>query len=365
MRETERAILESIRRFPNQSRAELAQRLDYSKALLTQSVATFIEEGWITEERERVPSRRGQPALRLKVRKGAIGGLGLSLSTGGIRGAIIDLSGAILGTAESRVNAQDIDEGSAAAVSIVADLLPGADCLAGITVWAPAMINEAGEIEEVTPTQSGIDFNGYRNLLEEIFGVSVALESKCPSIDEAMFGSDPDALVFMLFLDYGVGGSLIDGLRVFRGGFGQAVNIGALVPDSGIRPSLPDLARHLDLADTEPDPALIATLLDHRDQRLRDWIQSRGKALSDPLSIVVQFFNPTDVVLSGMFPRPVLEGLLKQIDLTKHDVPGRLPITKPRLRIARNVGATSLAATAGSTSLFRVMVSNGSGRPPP
>ncbi len=359
LRETERAILESIRRFPNQSRAELAQRLDYSKALLTQCVTGFLQEGWVTEERERVPSRRGQPALRVKVRKGAIGGLGLSLSTGGIRGAIVDLSGSILGTAESSVNAQDVQAGLAAAVDIVSDLLHRADCLAGITIWAPAMFNAAGEIQEVTPTQSGIDFNEYRSQIEQKFGVSVSLESKCPSIDEAMFGSDPDALIFVLFLDYGVGGSLVDGLRVFRGGYGQAVNIGALVPDHGIRPSLPDLATYLDLADPEPDPALIATLLEHEDQRLWTWIESRGKALSDPLSIVVQFFNPTDVVLSGMFPRPVLEGLLGQIDLTRYDAPGRVPITKPRLRIGRNVGATSLAATAGSTSLFRVMVAQG------
>lgn len=356
LRETERAILESIRRFPNQSRAELAQRLDYSKALLTQCVTGFLQEGWVTEEREHVPSRRGQPALRVKVRKGAIGGLGLSLSTGGIRGAIVDLGGSILGTAESSVNAQDVETGLVAAVDIASDLLHRADCLAGITIWAPAMINEAGEIQEVTPTQSGIDFNEYRAQIEQKFGVSVSLESKCPSIDEAMFGSDPDALVFMLFLDYGVGGSLIDGLRVFRGGYGQAVNIGSLVPEHGIRPSLPDLATYLDLADPEPDPTLIATLLERRDHRLQSWIQSRGQALSDPLSIAVQFFNPTDVVLSGMFPRPVLEGLLEHVDLTKYDMPGRFPITKPRLRIARHVGATSHAATAGSTSLFRAMI---------
>ncbi|MEL6102778.1 MAG: winged helix-turn-helix transcriptional regulator, partial [Pseudomonadota bacterium] len=250
MRDTERAILESIRRTPNQSRAELAQKLNYSRALLTQSVTTFLEEGWITEKREHVPSQRGQPALRLKVREGAIGGLGLSLSTGGIRGALVDLSGTTLGTAESSVNAQDLAAGAAAAVDIARDLIPRADCCAGITIWAPALINEAGEIEEITPTQSGIDFNAHRRLLEDTFGLPVALESKCPSIDEAMYGSDPNALVFVLFLDYGVGGSLVDGLRVFRGGFGQAVNIGALVPDSGPRPSLPDLAKYLALADT-------------------------------------------------------------------------------------------------------------------
>ncbi len=362
MRDTEREILEAIRRRPDQSRADLAQRLDYSRALMTQSVATFLEEGWITEKRERIPSRRGQPALRLKVRKGAIGGLGLSLSTGGIRGAVVDLSGVILGTAQSSINAQDMDAGSTAAVGIIEGLLRHADCFAGITIWVPAMISQTGEIEEVTPTQSGVDFHGYKAVLEERFGLPVSLESKCPSIDEAMYGSDPGDLIFMLYLDYGIGGSLIDGLRVFRGGYGQAVNIGALVPDSGLRPSLPDLAKFLDLTEAEPDPEHILALLEKGDDRLQHWIRSRGEALSVPLSTVVQFFNPTVVVLSGMFPRAILERLAEQIDFSRYDVPGRLPVRKPKLRIARNVGASSLAATAGSTSLFQVMVSNGTRR---
>lgn len=359
MRETERQILEAIRRRPGQSRAELAQRLEYSRALMTQSVTVFLDEGWITEKREHVPSRRGQPALRLSIRERAIAGLGLSLSTGGIRGAAVDLSGTLLGTAESGISALDWEAGSAAAVGLVQSLLPHADCFAGVTIWAPAMINKSGEIEEVTPSQSGVDFMAYSQLLEDRFGMPVALESKCPSIDEAMFGSDPDDLVFMLFLDYGIGGSLIDGLRVFRGGFGQAVNIGALVPDSGIRPSLPDLARFLGLPESEPDPGHILSLQEVSDQRLQHWIETRGAVLSDPLSIAVQYFNPTDIVLSGMFPRAVLEGLAEQIDLARYDSPGRLPIRKPKLRIARNVGAGSLAVTAASTSLFRVLVSVG------
>ncbi|MEO1797378.1 MAG: hypothetical protein AAFR53_10235, partial [Pseudomonadota bacterium] len=109
----------------------------------------------------------------------------------------------------------------------------------------------------------------------------------------------------------------------------------------------------------EPDPDVIAALVETRDQRLLDWIETRGSALSDPLSIVVQFFNPTDVVLSGIFPRPILAGLVDHIDMTRYDTPGRLPMTKPQLRLARHVGPSSLAATAGSTSLFGAVVAGG------
>ncbi|MEO1677305.1 MAG: ROK family transcriptional regulator [Pseudomonadota bacterium] len=352
MRDTERVILEAIRRQPDQSRAQLAARLDLSPALLSATVGAFLREGWITEQRVREPARRGQPALHLRLRPGAIAGIGVSLSTGGIRAAAMDLGGRVIQTVKDPIGAQDFEAGLISVEAALAHLFPAADCFAGITFWVPALINRQGEIEEVTPSQRGVDFMRYKRALEDRFGLPVRLESKCPAIDEAMYGSRPDALIFMLFLDYGVGGSLIDGLRVFRGANGMAVNIGALVPESGPRPSLPDLARCLGLADHEPGPDVFAALEAISDPRLRDWTQSRGRAMSDPLSIVVQFFNPTDIVLSGLFPKSVLERLAAEIDLGRYDVPGRVPMPKPTLRIARHVGEDALASSAAAVSLY-------------
>lgn len=355
LRETERAILEAIRRQPGQSRAQLAAGLRLSPALMSGTIATFLDEGWITEERQRRPTGRGQPALHLRLRPGAIGGLGVSLSSGGIQVAAMDLTGMAIGTIIEPIGAQDFDAALPALLAAVEELLHGAGCWAGITIWIPALLNTAGEIEEVTPSQRGVDFLRYKAELEHRFGLPVGLESKCPAIDEAMFGSRPDALLFVLFLDYGIGGSMVDGLRVFRGGFGQAVNIGALIPDSGPRPSLPDLARHLGLSGTEPGPDVFAAMEAAPNIRLDEWIASRGAALSGPLSIVVQLLNPTEIVLSGMFPEKVLDGLAAQIELDLYDAPGRVPIGKPQLRRAGRVGPGSLAVCAGSTSLYRAI----------
>lgn len=356
LKPSERAILEAIRREPGQSRAELAARLGVSPALMSGTVGRFLEEGWISEERHRTPAQRGQPALRTQVRKGAIAGLGVSLSTGGIEVAAMDLGGTLLGSVSLPLGAQDFDAGAPLLVRAVERLLPRAGCWAGITIWTPAMITEAGEITEVTPSQRGVRFQRYKTMLQERFGLPVALENKCPAIDQAMYGSQPEAVVFVLFLDYGVGGSLVDGLRVYRGGFGQAVNVGALLPESGPRPSLPDLARHLGLPGNEPGPELMTALSDPApDYRLSDWIASRGTALSEPLSIVAQLLNPTEVVLSGLFPEPVLQGLAAKVDLGRYDTPGRLPIAKPRLRTARTVGPGALAASAGAASLYRAI----------
>lgn len=355
LRPAERRILNAIRHRPDQSRALLAKELCLSPALLSGTVSTFLEEGWITERRVRTPARRGQPALHLRIEERIIAGLGLSLSTGGIAASSVDLTGRVLQKAHHATNAQDLARGIEVARQAISDLLGSAQCFAGITIWVPAMIGATGEIMEVTPSQKQVDYAAYRSALENSFGLPVHLESKCPAIDEAMNVADPEAVLFTLFLDYGVGGGLIDGLRVFRGGSGQAVNIGALLPEPGIRPSLPDLARYLGLETPEPGFEQMSQASGALREQIDLWIQSRGAALSRPLSAVTQLLNPTDIVLGGLFPRWILEGLMGQIRLDLYDVEGRFPICKPNLRIARVVGEDALSVSAASVSVFRAL----------
>jgi predicted NBD/HSP70 family sugar kinase len=261
----------------------------------------------------------------------------------------------VLRTTHHATDAQDLARGIDVARQAISELLTTARSFAGITIWVPAMITASGEIMEVTPSQKGVDYTAYRAALERDFGLPVHLESKCPAIDEAMNVADPDAVLFTLFLDYGVGGGLIDRQRVFRGGFGQAVNIGALLPEPGIRPSLPDLARFLGLETPEPEFAQMAQADGALRARIEDWIRSRGAALSEPLSTVTQLLNPTDIVLGGLFPRWILDGLMEEIRLDLHDVAGRIPIGKPTLRTARVVGADALSVSAASVSVFRAL----------
>jgi hypothetical protein len=127
------------------------------------------------------------------------------------------------------------------------------------------------------------------------------------------------------------------------------------LPEPGIRPSLPDLARFLDLDTPEPDFHGLDREGGGVRDRIETWIRSRGGALSGPLSTVTQLLNPTDLVLAGLFPRWILEGLMGEIRLDLHDVPGRMPIAKPKLRIARIVGEDALSVSAASVSVFRAL----------
>jgi len=345
----------AIKRQPECSRASLAKQLGLSPALMSGAVTAFLENGWVSERRDGTRVGRGQPALLLRLRAGAIAGIGVSLSTGGIVVSSVDLCGDTLASHSLGTDAQDFKQALPKIEDAMAALLDTAHHIAGITIWAPAMLNTSGDIIDLTPTQRSVDYLAYRQALKERFEYPVHLESKCSAIDEAMHVATPQSVIFALFLDYGVGGGLIERLRVYRGGFGQAVNIGALMPEPQIRPSLPDLARHLGLDPTKPGYDRMLDAQSDKRAEIDDWIQSRGQALSDPLAILTQLLNPTDIVLGGLFPEWILEGLLSQIRLDLYDVAGRAPIAKPTLRVARVVGEQALSVTAASAALYRTL----------
>jgi predicted NBD/HSP70 family sugar kinase len=90
--------------------------------------------------------------------------------------------------------------------------------------------------------------------------------------------------------------------------------------------------------------------------RIEAWISSRGKALSGPLSAVTQLLNPTDVVLGGLFPRWILDGLMDEIRLDLYDVQAACRSESPTCASASVVvGEDALSVSAASVSVFRVL----------
>ena len=332
---------------PDQSRADIAKKLALSPALLSKTIGTFLSEDWITETRVERPSGRGQPALKLRIRARAITGIGVSLTTNGIVAATVGADGATIQVRKEALAASD-PAAPGRTVALLRGMLQSAERISGVTIKVPGIIAEDGTITEVTPTQKSVDFEGFRRHLRDAFDLPVQFESRVAAIDEAMRTKLSNAVMFVMVLDYGVGGSLISGRTLFRGSSGQAGNIGALMPDTGPRPALPDLAQHLGLDLNQLDPEA----LDAADPRVADWMASRGRGMSEALSAVVQLLNPTDIVIGGMLPRPLIEGLIRHVDLQRFDHPGRSPVAKPRLRAAKTVGSSADAVAAAMTSLY-------------
>ncbi len=352
LNQNERRILDEIRRNPGISRADVASRLKLSPALLTRLVSRFLDKGILREVRETQITRPGQPALKLSVCARAVAGLGLSMSTEGLFAAALDLTGEVIGIERKEKTWQDIDDAVEAAFIALKPLLQTAKYLAGVTIWVPAVSSPGGGIAEYAPSQRDLDYEALCTGLNKKLEIPVTCESRTTAIYEAMYSPHSDRVSYNLFLNFGIGGSLIDGMRIYRGAFGQASNIGALVPETGPRPSLPDFAKMLGLDIAQLNLHEIERLADVNDPVLREWIETRGAQLSRPLSAVVHLFNPSAIVVSGMFPKNVIEKLITQIDLGIYDLPDRVELAKPALRVGTLVGADSMAISAAAVPIY-------------
>lgn len=133
---------------------------------------------------------------------------------------------------------------------------------------------------------------------------------------------------------------------VFRGAYNQAANIGGLIPETGPRPSLTDLAKYLDCELEDLSQERLSELFDAKDTELSAWIKDRGTRMSEPLSASVQFFNPDAILIGGFFPRAILEAICTNIRLDVYDVAGRRPLTRPTVEVSRTLGPQGTAEAA-------------------
>ena len=361
LNQNERRILDEIRRSPGLSRADVAAKLGLSPALLTRFVTRFLDNGVLFEERETRNTRRGQPSLKLSVCPGAVAGLGLSMSTEGLFAAALDLTGEVLGIERRERTWKNTDDAVSVAMDALTPLIEAASHVVGLTIWVPAVASPSGGIAEFTPSQRALDYEDLYAGLAEKLDMPVTCESRTTAIYEAMYSPFSGRVSYNLYLNFGIGGSLIDGTRVIRGAFGQASNIGAMVPETGPRPSLVDLAGALGIETEALDLAEIEQRTEAGDPQILDWIRSRGAKLSEPLSAVVHLFNPSAIVVSGLFTRNVIEGLISHIDLGVYDLPGRVELAKPDLRPGTLVGPDSMAISAAAVPMYQRFVPNHDG----
>lgn len=357
---TERAILDHVRRHPECSRAEVSQRMGLSKAMLSKAVGRFLGEGLVAEDREdRLPSGRGQPAIRLRLLPEARLGVGVNLSTRGLDLAVSDLGCQILATASDPPPTGLAPEQAAArVVAAVRRLLASPEVpdapLAGIGISLPGLMSLTQEIQEITPSQREIPFEAVKSALGAEFGRPTYFEDQSLAYHDAIQPTNRHGVLFYLTLDYGIGGSLVDNGHIFRGGFNQAANIGALLPETGPRPDVIDLARTLGEPETEMTETRLARMMAGGDRRLIDWIEMRAPLLSKPLSIAVQLFNPEVIVLGGLFPNSVYAAMIDRIDLSLCDVPGRMSLIKPQMRVATLTGEHARASAAAAIPMARL-----------
>ncbi|MEM7445878.1 MAG: ROK family transcriptional regulator [Pseudomonadota bacterium] len=358
---TERRILEWIRAHPGHSRADIARLFNISKAMLSKAVGRFLDHGLVTERREDGPAQgRGQPALLLDIVPDAVIGIGIELTTRSLDAVALNLDCKILARQIVEPPPEyDLETVLPIIEASIEAMMSKAgrrdSMIAGIGFAVPGILDRQGRISELTPTQRHIPFQALSDALRARQGAPVYMENDGPAYAEAIAPRAPRDSLFFLTIDHGIGAKIVTGRRLYRGGFNQAGNIGGMLPEPGPRPTLTDLASHLGLTLSDLTDTFLQNLLDERPPELVDWLDRRGPLLSEALSAVVQLLNPEAIIVGGAFPPGYYHEFIARLSLDKYDVPGRMAITKPTMRVASLTGPAARAAASATIPILHLL----------
>jgi glucokinase-like ROK family protein len=215
------------------SRADIARRMDLSRAAVTGIINDLIDRG-LVREASNVPSVSGRRPVMLEINPALGYVLGIDLGATHLEIVVADFSGRIVADRRSEIQIQEgpqqclgliIDE--AVALLDAAGLSMGQISAAGVGVPGP-IISEAGMVR-MPPLMPGWDKFPIRSHLESHWGIPVSLnnDAELGALGEWAFGAGRgEHNLAYIKVGTGVGAGLILDGRIYRGTSGCAGEIG-------------------------------------------------------------------------------------------------------------------------------------------
>lgn len=314
------------------SRARVAQATELTKATVSSLVGELAERGLVRDgERER--GTAGRPGHLIELRGAGAFGVGIELNVDYVAAVVVDLAGHVVSSERLSLDAQRV--GPVAALDEVARVVERcldvvaaeAAHVAGVTIALP------GGVDVDRGTLSYAPNLGWREVpvvtaLAERLGRKVTLrvdnEANLAAVGEYRAGTAAGtANLLLLTGEVGVGGGVISGGRLLRGGRGYGGEVGHMLLDPvgqvcscgrrGCWETVVGLGPMLRAAAGPGDPLLDpTTALDQRlgelarraraqDARTLAALEQVGTWLGIGASVLVNLLNPSVLVLGGYF----------------------------------------------------------------
>ena len=354
----DKKILLEIKNKNGLSRADLVRELILSKSTVTASVNRLISENLVSEIRETPKkNQRGQPSLRLTFHSERYNFVGLFMSGKSITSAVCDLSANKIWISKQELIVDTLEGVKKQAIRLLETALKNveSDCY-HIGISVPGIVSKDQEILEVAPRDKSIPYRRVIQYVRDYFPEYTVNVSKNSEIYiHALNAKNYHKVILYVGLEEGLSGALFDKDHIFTGGFNQGVNLGALLPETGKRPNVTDLAKFLDILPSDLTPDLLDNLWNKQDSKLLEWIDDRGSMLSRPLSATVQLFSPQEIILGGMLNKPITDALIKKIDLSYYDTENRFPVTKPSIISSDIFGEKYRPIAAAAISVIEML----------
>lgn len=312
------AAMRALFRFRRLSRAELARKLGLNRSSTGNIVASLLEAGLVVETDTAGAThdgqpRTGRPGIMVELTRDSAVFIGLEIGVDRARFTAIDLTAEILRTGEIRIDgvAQPPEATVERALALVRKGFSAGefDRCEGVGISIPAQLDMEGNVRAAAML-------GWHEIpLAQL--IRTHLPVRIPVIIEndanafavgATYGSaaSPSCTLFLL-MEAGVGGGIIIGGRLFRGGNGLAGEIGHLHSADGAAGELERVigseavlrayarergGRRTDVAGlieaaTAGDPAAVRT------------VEKWGETLAEGLLQAIRVIDPNQIVLGG------------------------------------------------------------------
>ncbi|WP_075657104.1 ROK family protein [Pseudochrobactrum sp. B5] len=366
-----RVVLDIVRQHGSLGRMHIA-RLTH---LTAQAIANIVDElvcENLLMETGRLKSGRGQPPKQFAVNPDGAVTMGVEMASDHMVTTVLDLTGqprsrhitpvhdtspdALSGLL--RIQVDTVKAEFSAPLLGVGVVMPGPFDIEGMTSVGPTTL----------PGWSDVDAAA---ILGEACGEPVTIENdaNAAAVGERLFGAGHAISSFaMIYFGAGVGLGMIQDGVPFRGAFGNAGEIGHIVvaPKGRACPcgqsgcleryaSLYVLREKLALAGvTETDFDDLQKLHDSAHPVLMEWMDEAALYLAPMIAMIENILDPETVVLGGMLPDTIIDGLIARMGQLPISVASRRSRALPRV-LRGHTGQFTAALGAAALPLFEAM----------
>ncbi|MFF1877552.1 ROK family transcriptional regulator [Leifsonia sp. NPDC058230] len=303
-------VLQTLYRSGQVSRADLARATGLTRVTISDLVAELIAEDLILEVGQRDDARPGKPAVLLDMNRGATQIIGVDLSEHSVfRGAVLDIDGRALASAEIALAGSRGDEAMAKVLTLVDRLISLTSApILGIGIGSPGIVDASGTVNSA-PNLGWTDEPLQRLVAERTsLPVFVANDANVAVLAEHGFGGAHGDMM-LVKVGHGVGsgllvaGALVLGSRFAAGEIGQ-VMVGT--DDGADTPYDREKCLEAWLAVPRLESRVAAAAISG--EPVAPVLREAGQRLGVALAPIVGALNLSEVVVSG--PEELLAGPL-------------------------------------------------------
>lgn len=337
------------------NRSALSRQMGLNSSSLSYTVSQLIDWGFLKEgEREPVP--RGQPLISLEVEPQVYFQAGVSVEATQLSIALSNLRGEFI---EHETHPGDFGD-PRAACDFIADRLEnsigrlqsGRDKCLGLGVAVPGNLINHGEYY-ITP-DALIHWSGFRvgDHLSRALGMPVMLENdaKAGAVGELLGGSGAGVRSFYYAaLGFGLGGAYLENTKVIRGAQGNLGELGAILPSSQVRPTVPSLAAALGVSPTELGAFDVTDARSTHRKAYLAWAKEASANFNTALDVIAKLLRPEAIILASKLPSAVFTDLRERVTFREYSPARYREIPHPNVlasaldpALAELIGATLL-----------------------